>query len=163
PPPVWQERSPSSPARRPASAAPRPSRWPGPGPTSPSTIWIMPSPPRNWRGGFARGGGGGALSPRRSPAPPRGARGGAAGARGVGAELGRIDVYVANAAYSDEDWFWQADLVGFRRTVDVTLWGAYHGLRACAGPMIRQGGGAVVVVSSPHARIAFPRCMAYNM
>jgi glucose 1-dehydrogenase len=30
--------------------------------------------------------------------------------------------------------------------------------------MIAQGqGGAVVIVSSPHAQIAFPNCMAYNM
>jgi glucose 1-dehydrogenase len=82
----------------------------------------------------------------------------------VAAELGRLDIFVSNAFYSDEDLFHQADMAGFRRTVDVTMWGAFYGLRASVNQMMRQGqGGAVVIVSSPHARMAFPRCMAYNM
>jgi glucose 1-dehydrogenase len=44
------------------------------------------------------------------------------------------------------------------------MWGAFHGLRACAQHMIRQGqGGSIVLVSSAQARIAQPSCMAYNM
>src|SRR5690242_3122313 len=39
-------------------------------------------------------------------------------------EFGRLDIYVSNAAYSDEQLFYQADMVGFRRTIDVTMWGA---------------------------------------
>ena len=82
----------------------------------------------------------------------------------IAAELGRLDIFVSNAFYSDEDLFHQADMAGFRRTVDVTMWGAFYGLRASVNQMIRQGrGGAVVIVSSPHARIAFPRAMGYNM
>jgi glucose 1-dehydrogenase len=82
----------------------------------------------------------------------------------VAAELGRLDIFVSNAFYSDEDLFYRADLAGFRRTIDVTMWGAFYGLRASVNQMIRQGqGGAAVIVSSPHARTAFPRCMAYNM
>ncbi|HWG43084.1 MAG TPA: SDR family oxidoreductase [Gemmataceae bacterium] len=82
----------------------------------------------------------------------------------VAAELGRLDIFVSNAFYSDEELFHQADMAGFRRTIDVTMWGAFHGLRASVKQMIRQGrGGAVVIVSSPHADTAFPRCMAYNM
>jgi glucose 1-dehydrogenase len=82
----------------------------------------------------------------------------------VAAELGRLDIFVSNAFYSDEDLFYQADMAGFRRTIDVTMWGAFYGLRASVNQMIRQGqGGAAVIVSSPHARTAFPRCMAYNM
>ncbi len=80
------------------------------------------------------------------------------------AELGRLDVYVSNAVYSDRDFFYKADMAGFRRTIDVTMWGAFHGLRASANVMIRQGqGGSMVVVSSGHARTALPSCMAYNM
>jgi glucose 1-dehydrogenase len=79
-------------------------------------------------------------------------------------ELGRLDIFVSNAFYSDEDLFHQADMEGFRRTIDVTMWGAFYGLRASVKQMIRQGqGGAAVIVSSPHAHMAFPRCMAYNM
>ena len=68
---------------------------------------------------------------------------------------------IANAAYSDRDLFHQADMAGFRRTVDVTMWGAFFLLRAAAQQMIGQGsGGAIVVVSSPHAYIPAPRAMA---
>ena len=37
---------------------------------------------------------------------------------------GKIDVAVSNAAYSDREVFYDADLDGFRRTIDVTMWGA---------------------------------------
>ena len=80
------------------------------------------------------------------------------------AEFGRVDIAVSNAAYSDRDLFYQADMVGFRRTVDVTMWGAFYLLRAATQQMIKQGqGGAIVLVSSPHAFIPAPRAMAYNM
>ena len=80
------------------------------------------------------------------------------------AAWGRLDILVANACHSDEDLFHQADMAGFRRTIDVTMWGAFYALRAAANVMIRQGqGGNLVVVSSPHAREAIPTSMAYNM
>ena len=79
-------------------------------------------------------------------------------------EFGRLDIAVSNAAYSDRELFHQADMTGFRRTVDVTMWGAFHLMRAATQQMIRQGGGgAIVLVSSPHAFIPAPRAMAYNM
>jgi glucose 1-dehydrogenase len=80
------------------------------------------------------------------------------------AAFGHLDIFVSNAAYSDEELFYQADMAGFRRTIDVTMWGAYHGLRAAANQMLRQGqGGNIVVVSSVHAVQAIPTSMAYNM
>ena len=55
-------------------------------------------------------------------------------------------------------------MTGFRRTIDVTMWGAFYCLRAAANQMISQGqGGSMVVVSSIHAVKAFPTSMAYNM
>jgi glucose 1-dehydrogenase len=82
----------------------------------------------------------------------------------VVAELGRLDVLVSSAVYSDRELFHVADMAGFRRTIDVTMWGAFYALRAAAHVLIRQGqGGSVVVVSSPHAHVALPSCMAYNM
>src|SRR3954452_6038808 len=79
-------------------------------------------------------------------------------------EFGKIDIAVSNAAYSDRDLFYQADMAGFRRTVDVTMWGAFNLMRAATQQMIRQGaGGAICIVSSPHAFIPAPRAMAYNM
>ena len=80
------------------------------------------------------------------------------------AELGGLDVAVSNAAYSDRDLFHEADLDGFRRTVDVTMWGAFYLLRTAARQMIQSSTqGAIVLVSSPHAFIPVPRSMAYNM
>src|SRR5438132_4764692 len=36
------------------------------------------------------------------------------------AELGRLDILVSNAVYSDRDFFYKADMAGFRRTIDVS-------------------------------------------
>jgi glucose 1-dehydrogenase len=82
----------------------------------------------------------------------------------VAAQLGGIHLFVSSAAYSDREPFLTADMAGFRRTIDVSLWGAFYGLRACGRHMVAQKqGGAAVIVSSPHAQIAFPNCMAYNI
>ena len=83
---------------------------------------------------------------------------------GVTKRWGKLDIAVSNAAYSDRERFFEADMAGFRRTVDVTMWGAFYLMRAATQQMIKQGGGgAIVIVSSPHAFIPAPRAMAYNM
>jgi len=80
------------------------------------------------------------------------------------AEFGRLDLFVSNAVFSDRELMIHADMAGFRKTIDVSMWGAFHGVRASAQQMVKQGGGgAIVVVSSPHAVIAVPTTMAYNM
>jgi len=80
------------------------------------------------------------------------------------AQFGRLDIAVSNAAYSDRELFHLADMDGFRRTVNVTMWGAFYLLRAATNQMISQGdGGSIVIVSSPHAYVPAPRAMAYNM
>lgn len=82
----------------------------------------------------------------------------------VVAQLGRLDLFISCAAYSDREPFHEANLDGFRRTIDVTMWGAFYGLRACARQLIRQGqGGSIVLIGSPHALTPLPTCMAYNM
>ena len=82
----------------------------------------------------------------------------------IASELGRLDIFVSSAVYSDREPFVTANLEGFRRTIDVTMWGTFYGLRASARQMIKQGqGGNVVLVSSAQARVAHPSCMAYNM
>lgn len=79
-------------------------------------------------------------------------------------KFGKLDIAVSNAAYSDRDRFFEADMAGFRRTVDVTMWGAFYLMRAATQQMIKQGnGGSICLVSSPHAFIPAPRAMAYNM
>lgn len=79
-------------------------------------------------------------------------------------ELGSLDCFVSNAAYSDRELMVEADMEGFKRTIDVSMWGPFFGVRAASQQMIRQGnGGAITVISSPHAVIAVPTAMAYNM
>jgi glucose 1-dehydrogenase len=80
------------------------------------------------------------------------------------AELGRLDILVSSAVYSDRESFETANMAGFRRTIDVSMWGPFYVLRAGVNQMLRQGqGGAAVIVSSPQARVAIPGSMAYNM
>lgn len=79
-------------------------------------------------------------------------------------EFGSLDLFVSNAVYSDRQLMLEADLAGFRRTIDVGMWGAFYGLRAAAIQMTKQGqGGSIVIISSPHAVIPIPTAMAYNM
>jgi glucose 1-dehydrogenase len=79
-------------------------------------------------------------------------------------EFGRLDIAVSNAAFSHRQFLLEADLELFRRTIDVTMWGAFYLLQTAARQMVAQGGGgAIVIVSSPHAVVAVPRSMAYNM
>ena len=78
--------------------------------------------------------------------------------------FGSLDLFVSNAVYSDRQLMVDADMDGFRRTIEVSMWGALHGVRTAAQQMLKQGkGGAITVVSSPHAIIPFPTAMAYNM
>ena len=78
--------------------------------------------------------------------------------------FGRVDIAVSNAVYSDREPFFSASMDGFRRTIDVTMWGAFYLLRATAQRMIAQGSsGSIILVSSPHAFIPVPKSMAYNM
>lgn len=82
----------------------------------------------------------------------------------VKAEWGRLDIAVANSAFSQRELFVEADLQKFQRTIDVTMWGAFHVFQAAARVMISQGeGGVLLAISSPHAYIPVARSMAYNM
>lgn len=98
-------------------------------------------------------------------------------------ELGPISILVSNAAYSDRELFYLADMDGFEKTIAVCMWGPYYLARAIANRMIsrskpRDAGrpstqgnstqgnstlGNMVFVSSPHAYKAIPGAMAYNM
>lgn len=78
--------------------------------------------------------------------------------------FGRLDHAVISAVYSDREPMLTANLEGFRRTIDVSMWGAFYTLRAAAREMVRtKTPGSVVVISSPHAYRGYPNCMAYNM
>lgn len=79
-------------------------------------------------------------------------------------EWGGIDGLISNAAFSDREPMLEADMDGFRRTIDVCMWGAMHSLLAVSRQLVQQGtGGSIIIMSSPHADIPFPGTMAYNM
>lgn len=78
--------------------------------------------------------------------------------------MGGIDIVVSNAAYSDRHLMLESDLDEFRKTIDVSMWGAFYLVRSAAQKMVDAGaGGNIVVISSPHAHLAIPGAMAYNM
>lgn len=79
-------------------------------------------------------------------------------------EFGSLEIAVSNAAYSDRELFYKANMAGFEKTVQVTMWGAFYLLRAAAQQMIAaKSKGSVVIVSSPHSWRPIPGAMAYNM
>ncbi|QDT39941.1 SDR family NAD(P)-dependent oxidoreductase [Stratiformator vulcanicus] len=77
--------------------------------------------------------------------------------------LGGLNAFVSNAAFSDREPFLDADMAGVKKTIDISMWGAFYALRAAGRHMRDNGGGTCVVISSPHAEIAFPTAIAYNM
>lgn len=79
-------------------------------------------------------------------------------------EFGSLDIAVSNAAYSDRELFYEADMAGFEKTVQITMWGAFYLLRAASRQMIAsKTKGSIVIVSSPHSWRPIPGAMAYNM
>ena len=79
-------------------------------------------------------------------------------------EYGRLDIAVSNAAFSEREPMLDADIDKFRRTIDVTMWGAYYLTRSAATQMRSQGdGGSICIVGSPHAWLAIPGALPYNM
>ena len=80
------------------------------------------------------------------------------------ARFGRIDVVVANAAYSIREPVLEAQWEHVLRTLEVTQFGAYHTCQAAAQQMVKQGdGGKIVIIGSILGEIAFPNSAAYNM
>ena len=82
----------------------------------------------------------------------------------VSKTLGGVDILVSNAAFSDRELFYEADMKGFEKTIQVCMWGPFYLARAAAKQMIKQKkGGNMVFISSPHAYLAIPGATAYNM
>jgi SDR family mycofactocin-dependent oxidoreductase len=72
--------------------------------------------------------------------------------RGV-AELGRLDVVVANAGVSTWGRFWEMSLDQWRDMLDINLTGVFHTLRAAAPAMIAAGNGGSIICTSSVAGI----------
>jgi (+)-trans-carveol dehydrogenase len=78
------------------------------------------------------------------------------------AELGHLDIVVANAGITAFGPSWEMDESSWRDTIDVDLTGVWHTTRA-ATPHVVQGGrgGAMVLTSSAAGEISYPFMASY--
>jgi glucose 1-dehydrogenase len=80
------------------------------------------------------------------------------------AHFGRIDIVVANAAFSIREPVVEARWEHVLRTIEVTQFGVFHTCQAAARRMLEQGGGGkIVIVGSILAEVPFMNSSAYNM
>ncbi len=80
------------------------------------------------------------------------------------ATFGRLDIAVANAAFSIRELVVETHWPNAERTLAVSQFGVFHTCRAAARQMIRQGqGGKIVIIGSIMADMAMPTSAAYNM
>ncbi len=83
-------------------------------------------------------------------------------AKGI-ADLGHIDIVVANAAISIRKPVLEMSLDDVKKTWNVCLWGVFHTLQSSIRHMVERGrGGKALVISSVHAFIPFANSVAYN-
>ena len=87
---------------------------------------------------------------------------------GAAAHFGRIDIAVANAAFSVRQPVLEADWETVRRTIEVSQFGVFHTCQFAAQQMVAQeqrgrSKGKIVVISSVHAELPVPASAAYNM
>jgi SDR family mycofactocin-dependent oxidoreductase len=81
--------------------------------------------------------------------------------RGV-AELGRLDVVVANAGMTTSANAWEIPLENWDATIGICLTGAYYTARAAIPVLIKQGvGGAIVFTSSVAGLVGLPLLADY--
>ena len=76
-------------------------------------------------------------------------------------ELGQVDVLVNNAAKGTEGSIISADLVEWRKTLEVNLISPMLLMRAAIPHMIKKGGGSIVNVSSLGSLRCIPNTSAY--
>jgi glucose 1-dehydrogenase len=76
--------------------------------------------------------------------------------------FGRLDIAVANAAFSIRKPLLELTVEDVERTWAVSLWGVFHTCQLAARHMAEQGGGSIVVVSSVHSFRPYPDASPYN-
>ncbi len=80
------------------------------------------------------------------------------------AELGRVDVFVANAGLTRWSPFLETDEATWDEVVDLNLKGTYFGAQAAARRMVEQGtGGRIVFSSSVTGLVAAGNLSAYSV
>ena len=77
--------------------------------------------------------------------------------------FGRLDVVVCNAYYSVREPFLSMSTEGMKKTLDVSLLGAFHTAQSGARQMVKQGdGGSILFISSVLSFIPLPTSLSYN-
>ncbi|GAB3283693.1 hypothetical protein GCM10027456_78360 [Kineosporia babensis] len=80
-----------------------------------------------------------------------------AGLKAAVADLGRLDVVIANAGMTSANRAWEIDAEHWRTTIDINLTGAFHTAKAAIPIMIEQAtGGAIVFTSSVAGLVGLP-------
>jgi glucose 1-dehydrogenase len=87
---------------------------------------------------------------------------------GVVAHFGRLDIAVANAAFSIREPILTAKWENVLRVLEVAQFGVFHTCQLAAQQMVQQerrgrSAGKIVVISSIFAELASPTSAAYNM
>ena len=67
------------------------------------------------------------------------------------AELGRLDVVIANAGICSANMSWEITPEQWQETIDVNLTGTFHTAKAAIPILIEQGSGGVIIMTSSTA------------
>lgn len=79
------------------------------------------------------------------------------------AELGPIDIVIANAGIITYNSVWELTDEQWDEVVDTNLTGVWNTVRACVPSMIEAGrGGSIVLVSSTAGKVAVPGAASYT-
>ena len=80
------------------------------------------------------------------------------------ADLGPVDILVANAVTSVRQNLLATKEDDLRRAIDVGIVGTFHVLQVVARQMVaRETKGTIIYISSPHARLPFKGAIDYNV
>jgi short-subunit dehydrogenase len=76
--------------------------------------------------------------------------------------FGRIDIWINNAGYGLHDTVAEMDMAACRDMFETNLFGAISGMQVAVPIMTRQGGGAIINISSVAGHIPLPLEAAYS-
>jgi NAD(P)-dependent dehydrogenase (short-subunit alcohol dehydrogenase family) len=80
------------------------------------------------------------------------------------AEFGHLDIMVANAGIIIPEPFLDLKVESWHRVLGVDLHGVFYCTQAAARAMVARGqGGKIVIISSVHSEVTFPKAIGYDV